>query len=279
MGDQKGLTPLIQYFVDEAGDSVLWDRRGKVLIGTKGCSNYFVLGMACIKDPVKLALQAQELRKQMLEDPYFRGVPSLDPNKNKTAVAFHAKDDPGEVRRDFFKLLLQHDIEFHAVVRDKRKVAHIVSEFKTLHHNYIYNQNQLYDDLARRLFHDKLHIEDEYSVVFARRGKSDRTKALQRELKEGQVGHCVANGIVSPSPIKVHAACPKDQIELQVVDYFLWAVQRAYERSEDRYVQMLWSKIHCIWDCDDSREGMHGVRYTKEKPLDAASIKLYQQQI
>lgn len=116
MGYQKGLTPLIEYFVDEAGDSVLWGRRGKVLIGTSGCSNYFVLGMAYIKDPVKLASQAQELRKQILEDPYFRGVPSLDPGRDKTAITFHAKDDPSEVRRDFFNLLLQHDIEFHAVV-------------------------------------------------------------------------------------------------------------------------------------------------------------------
>lgn len=158
-------------------------------------------------------------------------------------------------------------------------MARIVSEFKTLHPNYTYNQNQLYDDLARRLFNDKLHIEDAYSIIFVRRGKSDRTKALQRELEECQNEHCAANEMDLASPIKVHAACPKDQIELQVVDYFLWAVQRAYERGEDRYVQMLWSKIHCVWDCDDSREGMHGMRYTREKPLDAASIKLYQQQI
>ena len=35
---------VIHYFVDEAGDSVLFDRKGKVLVGENGCSKYFMLG-------------------------------------------------------------------------------------------------------------------------------------------------------------------------------------------------------------------------------------------
>jgi hypothetical protein len=263
---------LIEYHVDEAGDSVLWGRRGKFLVGAEGCSKYFILGMVRVRDPERLGSRADALRRQTLEDPYFRGVPSLDPAKRRTAVAFHAKDDPSEVRRDFFKLLLQHDIEFHAVVRAKSEVARIVSDFQTLHPDYIYNQNQLYDDLARRLFHDKLHLEDAYSITFARRGNSDRTRALQQALETARRKHCETNGIVPSAPIRVRAACPKDRVELQTVDYFLWAVQRAYEKGEDRYVQLLWPQIHCVWDCDDTRQDKAGVRYTREKPLNAASI-------
>jgi hypothetical protein len=266
------LIALIEYFVDEAGDSVLWGRRGKLLVGTEGCSKYFILGMVHVKDPKRLALQAQELRQQILEDPYFRGVPSLDPVKCRTAVAFHAKDDPSEVRRDFFKLLMQHDIKFHAVVRAKHEVVRIVSEWRSLHPNYVYNQNQLYDSLTRSLFHDKLHREDAYSIVFSRRGKADRTRALQSALETARSRYCKKNGIVSSASIKVHAAFPKDRIELQAADYFLWAVQRAYDKGEDRYAQLMWPQIHCVWDYDDMREGKKGVRYTKEKPLDAASI-------
>ncbi len=34
----------------------------------------------------------------MAAHPYFAGVPSFDPARGKTAVAFHAKDDVPEVR-------------------------------------------------------------------------------------------------------------------------------------------------------------------------------------
>ena len=33
------------YFVDEAGDAVLFGSRGKVLIGSDGCSRFFMLGL------------------------------------------------------------------------------------------------------------------------------------------------------------------------------------------------------------------------------------------
>lgn len=270
---------MTEYCVDEAGDSVLWGRHGKVLIGTEGCSKYFILGMIQVNDAETLHWEAMELRQQILADPYFSGVPSLDPARGRTALAFHAKDDPAEVRRDFFKLLLQHEVTFHAVVRDKREVARIVSDFRALHPDYVYNQNQLYDDLARRLFHDKLHVEDSYSIVFAGRGNSDRTKALQLALERARDKHCSTKGIMSTVPITVLAAYPKDRIELQAADYYLWAVQRAYERGEDRYLQLVWPQVHCVWDCDDTREDKAGVRYTKEKPLDAACILRDRQQI
>lgn len=264
---------MIEYCVDEAGDSVLWGRRGKALIGTEGCSSYFILGMVQVKDAARLQTEAEGLRQQILADPYFRSVPSLDPAKRRTATAFHAKDDPPEVRRDFFSLLLRHGIEFHAVVRDKKEVARVVSEFRALHPNYAYKQNQLYDDLARRLFHDKLHIEDSYSVLFSRRWTSDRTQALQQALQHARDKHCLRSGIATAAPIAVYAASSVERIELQAVDYYLWALQRAYERGEDRYLQLVWPQVHCVWDCDDTREDKAGVRYTKEKPLDAACIR------
>lgn len=270
---------MIEYCVDEAGDSVLWGRRGKMLIGTEGCSSYFILGMVQVSDAARLQAEAEGLRQQILADPYFRGVPSMDPAKRRTAVAFHAKDDPPEVRRDFFKLLLRHDITFHAVVRDKRRVAQIVRDSTMLHPNYAYNQNQLYDDLARRLFHDKLHLADAYSVLFARRGHSDRTRALQTALEKARDKHCSIEGVASDAPITVQHAYPVERVELQVADYYLWAVQRAYEKGEDRYLQLVWPQVHCVWDCDDAREDKDGVRYTKEKPLDAACIQQLRQQI
>ena len=42
------------YFVDEAGDAVLFGSRGKVLIGTGGCSRFFMLGLLDVHDPERL---------------------------------------------------------------------------------------------------------------------------------------------------------------------------------------------------------------------------------
>jgi len=62
-----------------------------------------------------------------------------------------------------------------------------------------------------------------------------------------------------------------ENVGLQAVDYFLWALQRCYERHEDRFVQLIWPKTECVWDCDSRGDG-EGTYYTKEKPLSAAML-------
>jgi hypothetical protein len=42
------------YFVDEAGDGILFNAKGKVIIGQEGCSRYFMLGILEVPDPVAL---------------------------------------------------------------------------------------------------------------------------------------------------------------------------------------------------------------------------------
>jgi hypothetical protein len=44
--------PIKYYFVDEAGDPTLFDRKGKVIVGTEGCSRFFRLGLLDIPDVV-----------------------------------------------------------------------------------------------------------------------------------------------------------------------------------------------------------------------------------
>jgi hypothetical protein len=60
---------------------------------------------------------------------------------------------------------------------------------------------------------------------------------------------------------------PKDCAGLQAADYFLWALQKFYERGEDRYLHFIWPKTVVVHDVDDTREDVHGVFYTKSKPL------------
>ncbi len=93
------------YFVDEAGDLNLFDKKGRVLLGKLGVSNYFMVGVASLPDLDLARAELEGLRAALLADPYFKGVPSMQPQANKTAIAFHAKDDLPEVRREVMQVL------------------------------------------------------------------------------------------------------------------------------------------------------------------------------
>ncbi|MBN2548789.1 MAG: hypothetical protein JXB15_06515 [Anaerolineales bacterium] len=60
---------------------------------------------------------------------------------------------------------------------------------------------------------------------------------------------------------------------MQAVDYFLWALQRFYERREDRYVELLWTAFRLVYDLDDTRKTPYGVYYTQKKPLTLAALE------
>ena len=64
---------------------------------TFGCSRFFIIGKLEVKNPDAVARKLNELREQMLADPLFAGTASFKPERKKTAVAFHAKDDLPEV--------------------------------------------------------------------------------------------------------------------------------------------------------------------------------------
>jgi len=133
------------YYVDEAGDPVLFGRRRTVVLGREGCSRYFTLGVLDVADPSRLASQLAGLRKRLLCDPYFADVPSMQPQAGKTALAFHAKDDLPEVRREVFRLLLRSEVRFFACVRDKRRVLEYVREREAHDAQYRYTPNELYE--------------------------------------------------------------------------------------------------------------------------------------
>lgn len=48
---------------------------------------------------------------------------------------------------------------------------------------------------------------------------------------------------------------------MQVIDYYLWAVQRLFERAEGRFFAGIAKQIEYVWDLDDTRDGAGGVRY------------------
>jgi hypothetical protein len=268
VSDAQHVNPRIRsYFVDEAGDPTLFGSRGKVLVGAEGCSNYFILGKLDIAQPEKLAGELTQLRKRLLNDPYFRGVPSMLPEQRKTAIFFHAKDDVPEVRREVFSLLVSHEMSFYAVVRDKRTILEKIVAHKQKQPTYRYHPNQLYDRCVSQLFKERLHKDDGYTIHFARRGKSDRTEALEKALQAARNDFRKRWGISGTAPIEIVPSNPPEVVCLQAVDYFLWALQRFYEKAEDRFLNLIWPQTKFVIDCDDTREKPYGVFYTQANPL------------
>lgn len=261
------------YFVDEAGDATLFNRHGKLILGNEGCSIYFALGLLDIPDPESLERELTELRQRLLADPYFKGVPSMQPEAKKTALAFHAKDDVPEVRREVYSLLMRHEMKFFAVVRDKRRIADLVLEHSKQKPSYRHRPNHLYDRCVSRLFKERLHKDDGYTIQFAKRGNKDRTAALQKALEVARANLRRSWNIRSSAPIEIVPSTPHKSAGLQAADYFLWALQRLYERREERYWQFVLSSVSLVHDVDDARNKEYGEYYTKKNPLTLAALE------
>lgn len=265
--DPSGKPLVTYYYVDEAGDPILFNRKKKVAVGNEGCSRYFILGKLAVANPDELAAAFRKLRKELLSDPYFAEFPSMQPERRKTARMFHAKDDLPEVRREVFKLLLGFDIRFFAVVRDKMEIVKKVQEHNKRNSVYRYHPNQLYDRCIPDLFKNRLHQHQAYRIVFAKRGADDRTDALMNGLQAGKDKFQQKWGIESAAPIEVVAADSANVACLQATDYLLWALQRCFERKDHKYLNMFTEKVGLIIDRDDTRKTPTGEYYTRRRPI------------
>lgn len=257
------------YFVDEGGDTTLFAKKGKVLVDTNGCSRFFIVGMLDILDPEALQRDVDTLRTSLTTDPYFKGVPSMSPEARKTARVFHAKDDVPEVRREVFRLL--HDytkgegLRFYAVVADKLSMLEYVRKHAEKNKNYRYHPNELYGDLTKLLFKERLGPYGECDVILSKREKFDRSEPFNKLAAEA--------GTRSKNQINIISTSPHKYAGLQAVDYFVWTLQRLYERGEDRYLAYLWEAFRQVHDIDDTREGLYGVNYTQKRKLTAESLR------
>jgi hypothetical protein len=153
------------------------------------------------------------------------------------------------------------------VVRDKKVIAEKVLKHNRIKPTYRYYPNQLYDRCISDLLKERLHKGDSIKIFFARRGAKDRTEALQKAIEASRTAFRRKWGITGAAPIEIIEADCNSAVCLQVADYCLWALQRFYERNEDRFLDLIAPKIGLIHDRDDMRESGAGVYYTQKKPL------------
>ena len=80
-------------------------------------------------------------------------------------------------------------------------------------------------------------------------------------------------GVTREVALDVRPRYSREELCLQAVDYLLWALQRLYEKGEERFLAFVWPHVRLIHDVDDTRETDYGVYYTKKRPLSLAALK------
>jgi hypothetical protein len=98
-----------------------------------------------------------------------------------------------------FKLLLEQDVRFYAVVRNMRDLVTFVQQQNEREASYRYNQNEQYDLLVKELFCKLHHMADQVNIYFAKRGNKSRNLALRQALEKAERAFAEDFGFTHPS--------------------------------------------------------------------------------
>jgi hypothetical protein len=275
-------------YVDEAGTPTLFHQSGKAIADTHGCSRFFILGKLEVAAPAALEEALAALRQEMLLNPLYARAESFKPERKKTALAFHAKDDLPEVRAEVFKLLagMGQQLRFYAVVCDKLVLTEREVAQRAATPGYRFREDSVYDELMCELFAKFHHLADRYEVCVARRGTSTRTDAITAALAQAEVRfeHRFGFRRAQLGAWGITVLLSRQSACLQAVDYYLWALQRFYEAKrapntrqqvvdrdtgqpvrEDRFLAAIWPQVGEIHDLHIGPP--RGTIYTARKPL------------
>lgn len=247
----KEKLPQQQYhrFLDEAGDMTFYGKGRVPILGEKGVSHCFILGMVKFHTDLKpIRTQLFDFQRSIPENLYYKGVPSVEKRVKKGGFYFHAKDDLPELRKEFFDFIKTLDCSFYAVVARKN-----YGIFERKHHG---KSNEMYADLLSHLLIEEFKTDQKLVLNIAELDSSTHTQNLE---KAGEM----ARGIGQIKKVAFNAWKFKDDPLLSVSDYLCWAVQRVFETGETRFYNYMQDKIEIVWDIYDKKE----TKYSKELPL------------
>lgn len=247
------------FFVDESGDTTFYNRKGELIVGQTGCSPILLLGFVETTNPYALRRAILDLQQEVVNDPYYEGVPSL----TKTAIALHAKDDIPEIRKQVYERLATLDFRAQFVVARK-----LESVFTATHKS---RRHVFYDDLIVRLFENVLHYHEQNFVTFAKRGSRDRQAPLESAIEQAIARFEARSGQKMMAKTKVQAHSPNGEPCLSVVDYMNWAVYRAFTRGEMRFFNTVASKVTLLVDLYDFQNHPNNW-YSQRNPFHMSKI-------
>lgn len=251
------------YFFDEAGTPQILGRHGVNLIEKGTASKTFMVGYVETTNPSECRSQLRALHERIMNDEYLSSIPSMHSTNN----AFHANKDCHEVRAEVFRLIKQLDFKFYCIVARKDE-----NRFRKM---FEFKEKKIYKYLVAHLLEDRLHVYSSIDLYFSAMGNVVRQDTMQEAVNDAIDAFFKQSNIENSSEIRILIQQSSNEPLLQLVDYVLWTIQRAYERGEYRYYNFMKDHIELVYDVFDTRcspETKKGVKYTPNNPIEAKKI-------
>lgn len=229
------------FFTDESGDAVFYDASGNLIVGQPGCSKLLIVGFIETQEPHIIRRGVLDLQREVLSEPYFKSIPSLA----KTAISFHAKDDAQEIRYLLYKRIREFNFKAQFIVA--RKIE------KVFRNDFNADENEFYSHLLGKAFTNVLHRYKHNHITFSVRGSKTRQQPIAHAILRAKQSFCEKYGYGLDTTVDIQAQSPKGEPCLSVIDYVIWALQRAYTKREMRYYDFIEDKVSYISDLYDSQ--------------------------
>lgn len=202
-------------FSDEAGDFT-FNRNQNV-------SRFFIICTVCTSS-LEIGQALGRLRHQML----WEGLPLGD--------CFHATTDAQAVRDRVFALLAASDFTFQATICEKSKAQPQVRESRARFYKYPWYYHFKHGISAH------LREDDQLVVTTASIGTKKEKQTFVAGLQD------VIQQSASHIPWRVDFRPALSDPLLQVADYCAWAMQRKWERSDERSLDLIRGKLTYEYD-------------------------------
>jgi hypothetical protein len=203
----------VYLFADEAGN---FDFSRK-----NGASRYFIVGTVTMKD-TQCGHDLLELRRELAWQAV--GLES----------SFHATEDKQVVRDEVFRLLAATDFRADFTIIEKRKTQPHRQSMEGLYKLAWYMHMK---HVGPRVIGSR----DEILVIAATIGTKTRRRAIRFGIED-------VIGQVTTRPWEVAFWPAESDPCLQVADYVTWAVQRKWERGDERSNEIVEPKIITEYD-------------------------------
>ena len=247
------------FYVDESGDPTVLGQKGKNLLQAGVVSKTFIVGYVETENPAAISASLDNLRAEIAADEYLAAIPSL----KQSLTAFHANADSWEVKERVFRLLKSADIKAHMVVARKSE--------DLFRRKFGFDSAKLYGYLVTKLFENRLHLYRHIDIYFSAMGNTVRVKTMKAAIDEAVEVFRKKWDVKHETTIRVFVQQASQIPMLQVVDYVLWTVHRAYEKDDYRFYEYLKDRISLIQDIFDTAKYPKNY-YKPSNPLDAKKI-------
>lgn len=244
----------VYFYFDESGSPSILGRHGKNLLDKNG--HIFLVGYIQTENPHMISSEMEKLRKELMEDEYLHGIPSISNLKN----GFHANKDCQEVREKVFKLLKKQNFETYIIAARKRE--------DIFRRKFDMSDKKLYKFLVAELLKNRVHLYRKIDIYFSEMGNITSVKNMSDALNDAINKFKSKWGQENRNDIRIFVQQASQHPLLQAVDYMLWSVYRAYERNEFRYYDFIKDKIKLVHDVfDPDGNSFYGTYYTSRNPL------------